>query len=1045
MNTKPLFLAVAIALAVSGCETNQPKDDKPDNETEFTFRTDHTDWPDITSAIALDQTIEDQISALIANMTLAEKVGQMVQPEINSATPQDVIDYHLGSVLNGGGSWPNGSKTASAADWLALADAYWEASMDTSDGHAAIPLIWGTDAVHGHSNVYGAVIFPHNIGLGAANDADLMTRIGAATAKQVTVTGIDWTFAPTLAVVQDDRWGRTYEGYSEDPEIIFNYGGAMVKGLQGTFAEDNVVATAKHYIGDGGTDGGDDQGDNLSTELQMINLHGQGYYSSLNAGVQTVMASFNSWNGEKIHGDDYLLTDVLKGKMNFDGFIISDWNGQGQVTGCTNDHCAQAVNAGIDMMMVPQDWKGFITNTIADVDAGLISMTRIDDAVRRILRVKYRAGLFSKPKPSLRLDAGDDSKLATAEMRALAREAVQKSLVLLKDNDSLLPLSKDANILVVGASADSMQNQTGGWTLSWQGTGNTNADFPNGDTLLDGFSAEVAEGTGSVTFSADGSLADGSFDLIIAVIGETPYAEGNGDIGKFETMAFDGQNPAASQLLADLDANDPNTPVLTVYVGGRPLWMNKELNLSDAFVSAWLPGSEGKGVADVLFGDVPFTGKLSYSWPAEDCQVPVNAGDGQTPLFALGYGLTTSDSVTVGLLDETESDRGCGAPDITDAGTTNEPLDIFTSGTAQGEYVMRIGGPSNWNGTAVSVDPLASTDTTPGDATDTDIVVTTTDGAVQYSAKRALWIGNGQIYLQNEIDSEGTDLAAYANSETSIQFRVKVNAAPQSAAVNLSVHCIYPCLGEVNISPLLSGMTLSQWNDVSIPLQCFSGLDVTNINTPFLIWADDAGLDLEIEEVRWMPFTAGSSPDCSSFEPDPAPEITTSTDVYIDGIANTDLFNAPAVWSAKSATDWSGIPDYVTVTDVDQGAGDLALDILYGNHDVADGPKATVSIPFKTAHNLSAMSKVQFDIKVLDYAGATEIWGKMVSPGNMSTGDIVLNSTLDTWVTNEIVFADYSAADIDFSEVGTVLEVLPNWNETHNDVHFQIDNIRILP
>ena len=1051
MTTKSLIFVASLALLVSACKTTEPDKGTDPNtdpdvvDTELTFRTDHTDWPSITSAIALDTDIEAQISTLIASMTLAEKVGQMVQPEINSATPQDVIDYHLGSVLNGGGSWPGGSKTAGAGDWLALADQYWEASMDTTDGNAAIPLIWGTDAVHGHSNVYGAVIFPHNIGLGAANDADMMQRIGAATAKQVTVTGIDWTFAPTLAVVQDDRWGRTYEGYSEDPEIIFNYGGAMVKGLQGTFSEANVVATAKHYIGDGGTDGGDDQGDNLSTETQLINVHGQGYYTSLEAGVQTVMASFNSWNGEKIHGDDYLLTDVLKGKMNFDGFIISDWNGQGQVTGCTNDHCAQAVNAGIDMMMVPQDWKGFISNTIADVDAGTISMARIDDAVRRILRVKYRAGLFTKPKPSLRLDAGDDSKLATADMRALAREAVQKSLVLLKNNDAVLPLSKNANILVVGGSADSMQNQTGGWTLSWQGTGNTNADFPNGDTIYDGMQDEIAEGTGSITFSANGSAADGSFDVIVAIIGETPYAEGNGDIGNFSTMAFASQNAAASNLLAELAVNDPNTPVVTVYVGGRPLWMNKELNLSEGFVSAWLPGSEGKGVSDVLFGDVAFTGKLSYSWPATDCQVPINAGDGQTPLFELGYGLTATDVTTMAALDETESDQGCGAPDITDAGTTNAPLNLFTTGSAQGDYVLRIGGPSNWNGTEVSIDPLETTDTTPNDVTDTDIKISTVDGAVQYSAKRAQWIGNGQFYVQNSDDTQGTNLAAYANSETSIQFRVKVNTAPQSGTVNLSVHCIYPCLGEVNIEPLLSNLALDTWQDVSIPLQCLSGLDVTNINTPFLIWADDAGMDLTIEDVRWMPFTAGDSPDCSSFEADPAPVITTATDIYIDGIADTDLVNAPAIWSAESATDWRGIDGYVTVTDVDQGAGDLAMDILYGMHDAATGPKGTVAIGFATAQNINTLTKLSFDIKVLDYAGATEIWAKMVSPGNLSTGDIVLNTTLDTWVTNEIVFADYAGADVDFTEISTILEVLPNWNETHNGVHFQLDNIQLNP
>ncbi|MBU2864303.1 exo 1,3/1,4-beta-D-glucan glucohydrolase [Reinekea forsetii] len=1034
MSSKPILALASSLLVLSACKVPE----------EVTYRNDYTDWPAIESSVQLDEEVEAQISTLLANMSLAEKIGQMVQPEINSATPQDVIDYHLGSVLNGGGSWPENNKAATAADWVALADAYWEASMDASDGRESIPIIWGTDAVHGHSNVFGAVIFPHNIGLGAANDKHLLQKIGSATAKQVTVTGLDWTFAPTLAVVRDDRWGRTYEGYSEDPEIVFDYGRAMVKGLQGSFDENKVVATAKHFIGDGGTDLGDDQGDNLSTEQDMINIHGQGYFSSLNAGVQTVMASFNSWNGEKIHGDEYLLTHVLKEKMKFDGFVISDWNGQGQVEGCTNDHCAQAINAGIDMMMVPHDWKSFITNTMADVDAGLISMERIDDAVTRILRVKFRAGLFEKPKPSARLDAGNDSKLATPKMRALARKAVQKSLVLLKNNDATLPLSKDANILVVGASADSMQNQTGGWTLTWQGTGNSNLDFPNGDTILDGFVAEVAEGVGSITYSETGSVTNGDFDVIVAVIGETPYAEGNGDISKFETLSFAKQNPSASNLLNNVATNNPNTPIVTVYVGGRPLWMNKELNVSDAFVSAWLPGSEGKGVADVLFGDKPFTGKLSYSWPAEDCQVPINAGDEQTPLFALGYGLTTTDTVTVDWLDETESDIGCDAPDIIDAGTTNQPLDLFTSGSAQGDFALRIGGQSNWGGVDVSVDPLASTDTTPDDPAVTDINVTTVDGAVQYSAKKAQWIGNGQIYVQTTNAAEGQNLAAYANSETSISFRVKVNSAPQSGTVNLSVHCVYPCLGEVNIAPMLSALPTGQWTDISIPLQCLSGLDITNVNTPFLIWADDAGMDLSLENIRWMPFTAGSNPDCSSFEPDAAPSLTTQTDVYVNGLSNTDMFNAPSVWSAKSATDWSGIANYVTVADVDQG-GDLVMDIQYGYHDPADGPKATVAIPFATPHNLTALSKLQFDIKVLDYAGATEVWGKMVSPGNLSTGDIVLNTALNTWVTNEIVFADYAQNEIDFGNVGTVLEVLPSWVEDHNNVHFQLDNIRILP
>ncbi|MEI8632202.1 glycoside hydrolase family 3 N-terminal domain-containing protein [Vibrio sp. PP-XX7] len=347
----------------------------------------------------------------------------MTQTVMLNTTPDDVIKYHLGSVLNGGNDWPNYNKNATVGDWLSLADGYWKASMDTSDDHTAIPIIWGTDAVHGYGNVKGAVLFPHNIGLGAAHDPEMMARIGAATAMEVTATGLDWTFSPTLAVVRDERWGRSYEGYSEDPEITFKYAGAMVRGIQGNFDQNHVIATAKHYIGDGGTDLGTDQGNNLASEHDLINIHGQGYYSALQAGAQTVMASFSSWKGDKIHGDEYLLTQVLKEKMNFDGFVISDWNGIGQVPGCTNFHCPQAINAGIDMVMVAdKEWPDFIQNTIKDVNDGLIPMTRIDDAVTRILRVKMRAGMFEKPMPSLRQGAGDTSRIQNQALRDLARK-----------------------------------------------------------------------------------------------------------------------------------------------------------------------------------------------------------------------------------------------------------------------------------------------------------------------------------------------------------------------------------------------------------------------------------------------------------------------------------------------------------------------------------------------------------------------------------------------------------------------------------------------
>lgn len=628
----------------------------------------YTDWPAITSAIPRDPAMESQIAQIVAGMTLAQKIGQMTQAEIQNITPAEVTQYYIGSVLNGGGSWPGKNKRAPVTDWVAQADAFYNASMAT-DMAVKIPIIWGTDAVHGHNNVYGATVFPHNIGLGAAHDPDLVRRLGVATARAVRATGLDWAFAPTLAVVRDDRWGRSYEGFSEDPEIVNQYAGQIVTGFQGTLSsEANLLVTAKHFIGDGGTDKGDDQGVTMSSMDEMINIHGQGYYSALAAGAQTVMVSYSSWdnpslgiNVGKMHGSHYMLTEVLKGKMGFDGFIVSDWNGIGQVPGCANASCAQAINAGIDMVMVPSEWKNFISNTIQQVQSGQIPMARIDDAVTRILRVKMRAGLFQGKKPSQRLDAGNADAL---QARALAREAVQKSLVLLKNNGNVLPLTRGKKLLVVGKSANSMVNQTGGWTLTWQGTGNNNSDFPNGDTILAGI--QEAAGAAHVTYSSNGrGVSVSNFDAVIAVVGETPYAEGAGDIGPSATLEH------SSRYREDLSVlnvvSGQGKPVITVFVSGRPLYVNDLLNRSDAFVAAWLPGTEGKGVADVLFRDASgninkdFTGKLSFSWPKSACQTPLNFGDvGYAPLFPLGYGLTYAGTATVPPLDETSPSGGCG-------------------------------------------------------------------------------------------------------------------------------------------------------------------------------------------------------------------------------------------------------------------------------------------------------------------------------------------------------------------------------------------------
>lgn len=803
------------------------------------------DWPKVESQLKGDRRDEARIKAILKDMTLAEKVGQMTQPEIGAFTPQDVTTYGFGSVLNGGGSWPNANKKATPQDWLALADAYWEASKAT---RTKIPVIWGIDAVHGNNNVYGTTVFPHNIGLGAAHDPCLVRDINEATAEQIRATGQDWAFSPTLAVVRDDRWGRTYEGFSEDPRITRAYGFEAIKGLQDNakrrIGEDGVIATAKHFLGDGGTTGGKDQGVNPSTEQEMINIHGQGYYGALAAGAQTVMISFNSWTNDvinegKVHGSKYVQTGILKEKMGFDGLLVSDWNGIGQVTGCTNASCPQAINAGMDIIMVPNDWKAFIANTITQVETGVIPMARIDDAVTRILRVKLRAGTFDAPKPSQREHAGDQKALLHKE---LAREAVRESAVLLKNNNRVLPLSKRSKVLVVGKSADNIGNQTGGWTLSWQGTGNTNADFPNATSILKGIQDTL--GAANVTFAetAD-NVNPADFDAVIAVIGETPYAEGVGDIGKrtLETARLYPQD------LAVLDkVSGKGKPVITVYVGGRAMYMNKEINRSDAFVAAWLPGTEGQGIADLLIRGRHngFTGKLSYSWPRSACQTPLN-DPSQDPLFKLGYGLRDWQTGNVGKLDETSPGGTCSGGG---GGTATEDLEIFNR-TDVAPYKSFLGSPENW-GLEIGPD---------GQASQANINVVQSDVNVQQDALKTTWTGAGpgQVYLQSPT---GTDLRGYGNANAALEFDVIVHEAPAARTV-VSAHCNYPCMAELDTTQAFRNLPIGQKATVKIAVNCFAdkGLDLENVNTPFLVYTEGT-FQASFANVRWVP-KAGADPD----------------------------------------------------------------------------------------------------------------------------------------------------------------------------------------
>jgi len=608
---------------------------------------DETIWPKIRKTVPADPKLEARIDDLLARMSIAQKVGQMVQPEIKNISPDDAAKYHIGSVLNGGGSWPTGDVDGPLAGWLSLANLFYGASMDTGDNRLAIPILWGTDAVHGHNNVQGATVFPHNIGLGAANNPDIMRDIGTITAREVAVTGIDWAFSPTVAVAQDIRWGRSYESFSSDPKIVADLSKEYVLGLQGHpalgnfLSEQKVIATAKHFIGDGGTTAGDDQGNTELSEAELFKVHGQGYVQTIGAGVQTVMASFNSWNGEKLHGHQYLLTDVLKGRMGFDGFVLGDWNGHEQVDGCSASSCPQAINAGVDMIMVPEQWKGFLDNTIKQVKSGEISEARLNDAVRRILRVKIRAGMFEHGKPSEHALAGRAKLIGHADHRNVARQAVRESLVLLKNND-VLPIAQKTNILVAGIAADHPAYQNGGWTLTWQGRDletriiNSAADYKGHTSILSG----LEQNGRRVSYDEMGRFdVNNPPDVAIVVMGEEPYAESDGDLTNTD---FDVTESAEYKAIAAFNAQ--NIPVVIVFLSGRPRGVDRLIDMADGFIAGWLPGSEGGGIADLLIADKKgkarhdFKGTLPFDWPASGAEAV---------RFDRGFGLTYASTKAV--------------------------------------------------------------------------------------------------------------------------------------------------------------------------------------------------------------------------------------------------------------------------------------------------------------------------------------------------------------------------------------------------------------
>jgi beta-glucosidase len=574
--------------------------------------------------------VEARVEDLLSQMTLDEKIGQMTQADKTAFSRiEDVAGYYLGSVLSGGGAAPD-VNTPSA--WADMVDGFQAAALTT---RLKIPIIYGVDAVHGHNNVRGAVIFPHNIGLGCTRNPDLVEQAAKVTAAEVAATGIRWNFGPCIAVPRDERWGRTYEGYGETAELAQMFGAAAVKGYQGDTLNNNtsILACAKHFIADGATNGGEDQGDAVINEQELRAIHLPGYVAAIEQGVGSIMASFSSWNGDKVHGSKYLLTDLLKGELGFEGFVISDWQAIDQLPGDYSSDVAVSINAGIDMVMVPYDYALFISTLKSVVQSGLVSQERIDDAVRRILTQKFKLGLFENPFT----DRSMISLVGSEEHRAIARQAVRESVVLLKKKDGILPIPKsDVNIFLAGSHANNLGYQCGGWTISWQGSG---GNITDGTTIL--YAMMDAVQSGVVYYNAEGDFDNLEADYSVVVIGETPYAESSGDKADLTISSTD------VSLIKKMKAL--GKPVIVIIISGRPLIINPILHYSDVILAAWLPGTEGQGLTDVLFGDYNPKGVLSNSWSRSMDQIPINIGDiNYNPLYAYGYGITTFEDSPAG-------------------------------------------------------------------------------------------------------------------------------------------------------------------------------------------------------------------------------------------------------------------------------------------------------------------------------------------------------------------------------------------------------------
>lgn len=810
-------------------------------------------WPQGLHSPVLADT-DGFVDRLLARMTLPEKVGQMIQADIASITPDELRSYKLGSLLAGGNAAPGNNVRCPPQAWVHLTAEYHRAALAMSAaGHAPIPILFGIDAVHGNAKLIGATIFPHNVGLGAAHDPDLIYRIGRATAEEVSAAGIDWTFAPTVAVVRDVRWGRSYESFSESPALVAQYAPEMVAGLQGRLgtadfmSPGHTLSSVKHFVGDGGTSDGRDQGDTVVTEAELRDVHAAGYSPAIKAGAMIVMASYNSWNGVKLHGSRYLLTDILKGRLAFDGFVVGDWNAHEQVPGCTKSDCAAAILAGVDMLMAPDSWKELYQNTLAEAQSGEIPRARIDDAVRRILRVKAVAGLFDRAGTNAPDGAQLLSQLGSAAHRAIAREAVRKSLVLLKNEHGILPLDPRSSLLVAGDAADDIGMQSGGWTIDWQGARNRNSDFPGATSIYAGIERAVRAAGGTVTLSRDGSFIKKP-DAAIVVYGERPYAEFEGDR---ETLEFSPRDGRELRLLRRLQSQ--GIPTISVFISGRPLWVNPELNASDAFVAAWLPGSEGEGIADVMLrapdGTVPFdfSGRLSVSWPATAMPVTFDAaGTVSGSLFARGSGLDYRSPRGVPHLSEDAAiPSRWRTPEgsLLYSGHVIAPWSMFVADAGQEVHVT----------TKRQLSPHDAVGVTRG-----------RDGvAVQWGGGR-----RGALL----ISGREADLRSLASRGGAVTLRYRIDSAPEQR-VTFEMRCVENSCGgssadaeagaSVDVTGAFDSATLHQWRTLDVPLACLAAghADLEKVNAPFAL-ATAGRFALTIAAVRLRSLDAAAGARC---------------------------------------------------------------------------------------------------------------------------------------------------------------------------------------